>query len=261
MYFIAMLLTLHPVEKAPPLTIVDGVYAHAALMHTISDADPQAGRALHEMHRHKHLTVAFVEGKPQTALLRLTFMAEDGVTYANLLMNVFATKPHLRLGSKLWHIAGVDLAPSAWTGVQTWADFLAEPVGPALRLAFVTPTAVMKQDGDGKRFTALYPDPVTLFSGLNYRWQALAGPRLPDGLCAILQAGKCLVSSYQLQTQTFRTAERTQIGFCGWVVYECRPLGREYLRALNALARLAVFTGVGYQTARGMGAVRVTSAS
>jgi len=261
MYFVAMLLTLHPENEAPPLTVADGVYAHAALMQALSAIDAEAGRQLHEMRRHKHLTVAFVEGDQTFSNLRLTFMAEDGVAYVNLLVNALATNPVLRLGKNCWRIVGIELAPSTWSGVQTWADLLAEPFGPYLHITFVTPTAFMKQDGDGCRFTALYPDPVTLFSGLIHRWQALTGPSLPEGLLPFLQAGKCLISSYHLQTQKFQTAERTQLGFCGWAAYEYASLASEYLAPLNALARLAVFTGVGYQTARGMGAVRVTIAS
>lgn len=261
MYFVALLLTLQPENEAPPLTVADGVYAHAALMQTLSACDAEAGRKLHEMRRHKHLTVAFVEGDRTCSKLRLTLMAEDGVTYANLLVNVFATRPVLRLGRICWRIVGVDLAPSTWSGVQTWADLRSEPFGSYLHITFVTPTAFMKQDGAGCRFTALYPDPVTLFSGLYYRWQALAGPPLPEGFLPFLQTGKCLISSYHLQTHKFHTVERTQLGFSGWIVYESASRTGEYLAPLNALARLAVFTGVGYQTARGMGAVRVTIAS
>lgn len=261
MYFVAMVLTLQPVNQAPPLTAADGVYAHAALLHTLSEANPEAGRVLHEMRRHKHMTTAFVEAERQYALLRLTFMAKEGVAYANLLLNALDKQPLLRLGSQLWRIVSIDLSPSTWSGVRTWADFSAEPTGPYLHITFATTTAIMKLDGERKRFTALYPDPATLFTGLLYRWQALDGPPLPDGLFAYLQAGKCLISSYHLQTAKFQTAERVQLGFRGWVVYECSLHDGDYLRSLNALARLAVFTGVGYQTARGMGAVRVTISS
>jgi CRISPR/Cas system endoribonuclease Cas6 (RAMP superfamily) len=67
-----------------------------------------------------------------------------------------------------------------------------------------------------------------------------------------------VVANYRLRTVEFRTQERTQIGFVGWAVYECRKLEAAHVSALNALARLAFFTGVGYQTARGMGAVKTT---
>jgi hypothetical protein len=56
-----MLLKLHPVGEAPPLSVSDGVYAHAALLHTISTADAKAGRVLHEMHHQKWMTLALLE--------------------------------------------------------------------------------------------------------------------------------------------------------------------------------------------------------
>ncbi len=68
-----------------------------------------------------------------------------------------------------------------------------------------------------------------------------------------------MVSRHKLRTVQFRTKERTQIGFVGQVVYECRKKEVECVAALNSLAQLAHFTGVGYQTARGMGAVQVVT--
>jgi CRISPR-associated endoribonuclease Cas6 len=258
MYFVAMLMTLRPEHQASPLTVADGVFAHAALFHALSGVDSEAGRALHEMRRHKHLTVAVVESKPQHSTLRLTFMGEEGVTYANLLLTALERCSLLRFGSASWRIASVDLSPTVWSGVQTWADFSASPASPYLQVTFVTPTAIMKLDGDRQRFTALYPEPLAFFSGLLRRWQALEGPSLPEGLLPFLQAGKCLISGYELRTEKFQTPERTQLGFRGWVTYESAPHAEAYVVALHALARLAPFTGVGYQTARGMGAVRVS---
>jgi len=98
MYFVALLLKLHPRDKAPPPSVSDGVYAHAALLHIISSADAKAGQALHEMHHQKRLTVALLREKHRPAL-RLTFMAEEGLTYAHLLLNRLAQEPLLRLGS------------------------------------------------------------------------------------------------------------------------------------------------------------------
>lgn len=84
---------------------------------------------------------------------------------------------------------------------------------------------------------------------------------MPEGLSTFLEAGKCFISGYKLQTEQFQTTERTQIGFRGWVTYTYPTQAEQYLGTLTALARLATFTGVGYQTARGMGAVRVSRAS
>lgn len=259
MYFVAMLLKLYPVDEAPPLSVSEGVYAHAALLHTISSADAKAGRVLHEMHHQKQMTVALLLEKNQPAL-RLTFMAVEGLTYAHLLLNRLAQEPLLRLGSHSWTIEAVDLTPSPWSGVQSWTDLLTPSASPVMRFIFATPTAIMKLAGNGGRFTALYPDPPTLFGGLAWRWRALAGPALPVEVEGLLQSGGCVIAAYALQTTSFRTKERTQLGFEGWVAYECRTHNREAIRSLNALARLAFFTGVGYQTMRGMGAVQVQMA-
>lgn len=256
MYFVAMLLQLHPVEKAPPLSVADGVYAHAALLHTISSVDADAGRQLHEMHHQKRMTIALLVERHQP-VLRLTFMAEEGLSYAHLLLNRLVQEPVLRLGCHSWAIEAVDLTSSPWTGVQSWADLLTESASPVMRFTFATPTAIMKQDGNGGRFTALYPDPLTIFGGLAWRWRSLAGPTVPAEIESFLQHGGCVIAAYALQTTAFQTQERTQIGFQGWVIYECRQRDVAVLSTLNALARLAFFTGVGYQTMRGMGTVQV----
>lgn len=259
MYFVAMLLKLHPVNEVPPLTVADGVYAHAALLHTLSRADAEAGRVLHRMQHQKRMTLALlVERRRPT--LRLTFMTEEGLTYAHLLLNRLAQEPVLRLGCHSWAIEAVDLTPSPWSGVQAWTDLLTPSASPMIRFTFATPTAIMKQADNGARFTALYPDPLTLFGGLAWRWRALAGPALPAEIAGFLQGGGCVIAAYALQTTSFRTQERTQLGFQGWVAYECRTRDLTVLRTLNALARLAFFTGVGYQTMRGMGAVKVQMA-
>ena len=89
-------------------------------------------------------------------------------------------------------------------------------------MIFVTPAAITKSNGNGGRFSSLFPEPVDIFRGLNRRWQSLEGPELPDDLEKFVQAGGCVVSNYSLRAIEFQTPERTQIGFLGWVVYECR---------------------------------------
>jgi len=255
-YFVAMTLPLQPQAHRASLTVADGVYVHAAIHHAISGVDADLGRALHDMRRHKRMTVALVGNSRKAATLRLTFMASDGLAYANTLVNALSARPALRLGQTVCDVGSADLTSSDWAGMGTWADLMAGPTGRYIRLAFLTPTAITKRDANGGRFTALYPEPGDVFSGLARRWQALVGPALPDDLDQFVQGGGCVVSGYRLHTVQFRTPERTQIGFTGWVVYECRKDSAGQMAALNALARLAFFTGVGYQTARGMGAVQ-----
>jgi CRISPR-associated endoribonuclease Cas6 len=174
-------------------------------------------------------------------------------------MNALSAHPTLRLGKTVCDLGSVDLTGSEWTGVSTWADLAPPTTGRHIHFTFATPTAINKRgDNPGDRFTSLYPEPLDLFSGLARRWQALEGPVLPDDLEHFVGAGGCVVADYRLHTVGFRTQERKQKGFMGWVVYECRKDDAMHIAALNALARLAFFTGVGYQTARGMGVARAT---
>ncbi len=233
-----------------------GTYAHAAILHTISSQDEDAGRSLHAARRYKPMTVAIVKGQARTALLRVTFMAQEGLDYAHLLVNALSARPTLRLGDVNCAVKSVSLDDPRWCGVNTWGDLGAGPTGNHVSLRFVTPTAIMKRSGDRGRYTSLFPVPEDIFLGLERRWRALDGPELPEGLDQFIRKGGCVVSRHKLGTDTFSTPKRTQKGFTGWVLYECRKPDGAHAAAISALARLAFFTGVGYQTARGMGAVK-----
>ena len=225
-------------------------------MQAISAADASLGRMLHDMPRNKHVTIAIVRSLRRHALLRLTFMTEDGLAYANALCNFLPQRPCLRLGDTLCEIEAVDLNDPIWCGVSTWADLTTGDAGNYIRMKFCTPTAFTKDDGAGKRFTALCPDPRDVFGSLARRWRALEGPPMASGLEQFLESGGCVIAGYSLHTVTFKTAERTQVGFVGEVRYEHIKRSTPHTGAINALARLAVFSGVGYQTARGMGVVQ-----
>jgi CRISPR-associated endoribonuclease Cas6 len=257
MYFVALLLKLKLRDRHLKLTVADGVYAHAAILNTLTEVDAEAGRKLHEMRRNKRISIALIESAQDSATLRLTFMAEEGLAYANLLLSKLATYPTLRLGSVIGEVDAVNLADPDWAGVSTWADFVYHHEN-SFQFRFITPTAITKRGHGHRRYVSLYPDPLSVFSGLARRWQALNGPKLPHDLEEFIESGGCVVSRYNLQTIEFSMEGHSQIGFVGRVVYKCRTKDQvEYIAALNALARLAPFTGVGYQTARGMGAVRV----
>jgi CRISPR-associated endoribonuclease Cas6 len=233
-----------------------GMYAHAAILHAISEQDKEAGYTLHAAHRYKPMTVAIVKDNARTALLRVTFMAQEGLAYAHLLVNALSAQPVLRLGDTHSTVKSVSLDDPHWCGVNTWGDLEGGPLGDHISLCFVTPTAIMKRDGDGGRYTSLFPVPEDVFPGLERRWRALNGPELPDGLDRFIYEGGCVVSNHKLGTDLFSTPKRTQKGFTGWVLYECRKPDGAYVAVINALARMAFFTGVGYQTTRGMGAVK-----
>jgi CRISPR-associated endoribonuclease Cas6 len=257
MYFVAMTVELEFENRDQPLTAADGVYAHSAIFNTLSEEDAEAGEILHDMKRHKRIALAIVDSDAHTAQLRLSFMAKDGLAHFNSLANALATRPRLQIGKTTCSVNGIDLVDSEWSAISTWADLLSGPHGQYITFSFTTPTAIAKSDGNGNRFFSLFPIPLDIFSGLARRWQALEGPALPEDLEDFIYAGGFVVTRHRLRTTSFRTSRRTQIGFTGSVTYTFLEDDVSCVAALNSLARLAAFTGVGYQTARGMGAVRV----
>ena len=168
----------------------------------------------------------------------------------------FQRSRSIRLGKTQWSVKDALLSGSEWAGVSTWADIVRSCSGLRLQYTFATPTAFTKGTGKGDRVMSLYPSPEDLFSGLERRWASLGGPELPKSLLDFVKAGGCIVTAHHLHTVISKTSERTQVGFLGDVTYECMYDEAKYVNALKALTRFAFYSGVGYQTARGMGAVK-----
>jgi CRISPR-associated endoribonuclease Cas6 len=213
------------------------------------------------MKGNKPLSIALEEISHRDAKLRVNFMDESGQAYILSLMQAIYEQPNLRLGDVNCIVSGVghlvDRVIPSCCKLQTWNDLVNGSSKHCMFFNFMTPTAFNKCDEDGNRFTWLFPTTVELFTGLARRWRSLSGPSLPNSLEEYIFGGGCLVSSHELKTVKFNTKERTQIGFIGRVTYECRKNDPANINALNSLTRMSFFTGVGYQTARGMGAVRV----
>lgn len=257
MYFIGILIGLDIPDPAIRLTATHGIYAHAAIMSAISAIDAEAGRTLHDMKRHKRLTLAALHEKGKQPALRLTFFTEAGLAYANKLINALAKNPTLALGGLTCRVSGVDLSDQAWAGVRTWSDFVVEKPSARLGFRFITPTAFTKKDKDGKRFMSVLPEPLDIFNGLSRRWKTWGGPPLAEGLEDFIKSGGIVIASHWLSTLEFDDVKHPQIGFVGQVVYLCRTTDRAMLKTINGLAHIAPFVGVGYQTSRGMGTVQV----
>ena len=187
----------------------------------------------------------------------MTFSDDEVFPGLQALVSALSKEPIIRLGRRNCRIDQVTTSGNDLSSVQTWADITAPTSCPYISFEFRTPTAITIRDDQDRRFVALFPDPYAMFSGLVRRWNNLSGPPLPETLDVYLKTGGCVVSSYESKTVKFDTKNRTQIGFIGRFIYECRKFEKEHVHAVNNLARLAFFTGVGYQTARGMGSVKI----
>jgi hypothetical protein len=101
------------------------------------------------------------------------------------------------------------------------------------------------------------PDPQTLFTSALRHWRLLDGPLLPYTGTRMAQVAKCVVSEYRLETADYILAGHAHPGFLGWIEYVCRTRESSVIVSLNALARLAFFSGSGYLTERGLGVTAV----
>lgn len=256
MNFVSLVVNLHPKDKYKPLDYSAGVYAHAAVFKALSSYDPVTGQYLHDMAHYKKISIALLTGSKRTPKLRLTLIDDNGISYTNTVINALAQQQTLQLGRQNFTIGNIKLDNTSWAAVATWTDLWDDAPRKFIRFLFMTPTAFTKR-ARNEKFYSLFPTPVNVFTGLTRKWRVLNGPTLPDGLLDWITGGGCVVAEHRLETKNFRVNQWTQIGFIGTITYEILGENDVYTRALNGLAKLAFFTGIGCQTARGMGLTQV----
>jgi len=142
---------------------------------------------------------------------------------------------------------------SPWACLTSFSNLLASAGRERkLRLAFLSPTTFRSA---GQR-NLLFPRPSLVFGSLLAKWNAHA----PASLSIDLREedlSRIRVSGYQLVTRMLDFGSYQELGFCGRVTYECHAdLPDGQVRALNALAAFAFFSGVGAKTTMGMGQCR-----
>lgn len=259
MFFISITVDLESKQCPPASYLQLSVFAHAAVMNLISSIDSALGRRFHDCARNKPMSLAVVSLKSQRITLRVSFMGQHGMQAANALALALTQTDHLTLGHNRWQIAGFHCSGHPWAATSTWTD-LTEPCSARwIEFSFASPTAFSKNDGRNSRFVSVLPEPLDVFSSLLQRWNGLEGPPMPSNLASYVQRGGCRVSDVEIRCITTQLQERTQKGFVGRVTYEVSDKEPACAIAIHQLGRLAFFSGVGYQTARGMGAVRTHS--
>lgn len=257
MNFISMVVDLEPpVKEARMEYLQESIHAHAALMSLISAADAELGRRLHDTQRNKPFTLSMFSGPAKRVFLRLTFFGGESLYLAEAATNLLVRTDTLTLGQQGWSVGNIRTYGLPWTAIATWSDILAPSNAAKVTFSFDTLTAFIKKNDRGARIVSKEPDPKTLFRGLAWKWRSIGGEPLPATFDDYLSSDGCVIATRKLKKGFVKLAERSQIGFLGSVTYECRIPDRACITAINRLAKMAYFTGCGYQVCRGMGSVR-----
>lgn len=271
---ISLLLTLTP--EAPATLPADlGRAAQAETLTRLAQVDPALAEAIHAGDGPKPLTCSgLVADEPEAGprhpadsvsvrpgaryFMRMTGLVEpvSRALYAGL---VERPPVHWALHGQPFHVleAVCDPARDAWTG-QTSCENLAaaalqrgDHLPRTVTLEFVSPTAFKSQD-----MQLPVPLPGLVFGSLVERWNAFSTVALDPDLRRFANE-RVAISRYWLESKPVPTkGGALRIGGVGQVTYTALDDDRYALAALNILADFALYSGVGVQTATGMGQCR-----
>ncbi|MBE7471291.1 MAG: CRISPR-associated protein Cas6 [Anaerolineae bacterium] len=274
-----------PAEANLPANL--GRAGQSLLLRLIGGREPALAQELHQAERARPYTVSnLVLGKRaggslhaqagQSGWLRFTGLTE--AVSRHLLALAQQPPESVELDGYQFQVSGATLDPAVhpWAGQITYQDLAAPYLlggraspGSTLRLEFASPTTFRSQG----RFLPL-PQPELVFGSLLDRWQTFAPIALhPDTRRFAAEA--VVLSRYELRTRGMPYVKAgtrgggearsggeqaghypTIIGFTGRVIFAVLNRDRYWLNVLHLLAAFAFYSGVGYQTAAGLGQVR-----
>lgn len=242
---------------------------YAATLARLHKADPALAAAVHGAGGPKPITCSGLLNAPaarqDTAIkagapyyVRITGLSPE---VSAALEAVLLTDP-----PRVWeldrHVFAVqeavcDAATNAWTGRTTYAGLAAQPglfaerLSRQVSLRFASPTA-FKSSG----LTVPIPLPGLVFGSLVDRWNAFSPIALsPD--TRRFGEEMTAVSRYKLHSAPVAQKDQgLRIGGVGDVTYTALGGDRYWLGVLHMLAGYALYSGVGVQTATGMGQTR-----
>ncbi len=291
----SLLLRLHPTEQGF-VSASAGSQVQAAFLGLIRQSDPALSEWLHAPNQRRPYTVSLLQGfyhvhaaqlsdamaanQPlpitprQMYWLRITMLDAEvfGSCVRHLLLK--GNTLTLRVGDAHFNIGRVITAPEPHQEASSWAAYSSfaklyteEPAQKRYEFEFATPTAFSKGQKAWGKHLLLFPTPATVFESLARQWDLFAPAHLrlsAQGLTPKELEDWCeenvIVSQYTLSTRYLSSSKFGHVGFQGRTTYEVKgnPTAR-VARWLSPLARLALFSGVGYKTTMGMGQARCIS--
>ena len=255
-----------PAGGTLPVTL--GRAVRAQFLEWVAARQPSMAQALHDGQGPKPYTVSNLtlgrrdEGgqlsfrKGERGWLRITGLTQE---VSELLADLTGDPPaQLTLQRRSLTVGGASLTGHPWAGYTNYqelaAPFLLQAHGQlpeTIGLEFVTPTTF---SSSGQNVPL--PIPRLVFESLFNRWQAFAPIELHPELGRVI-AEQVVVNRFDIHSRGVPSKGAVQIGFEGQVTFEM--LGRPdwyWLNLLHLLAAFAFYSGVGYQTATGLGQAR-----
>jgi CRISPR-associated endoribonuclease Cas6 len=254
-------------QQVAPLGQTLGRSLHAVLLRLIAEVDPALATALHADAKTKPFTVSMLQGRFVTRngrqiatpdeiyQVRYTVLSDEVFgALSNILLGKYMYKEPVRLDGNLFDIAEIVVRPELSDGWARLDDFeslwnRAED-SDRITLDFASPTTFRTGD-----VNLLFPLPVSVFGGLMRKWEAFAPIALPAELGAFI-AEHLVVERYRLETRVVAYDNHQYNGFVGTCQFRVLGDRSEQGRAINALADLALFTGIGQKTTQGLGQTR-----
>jgi len=272
LYSIVLILT--PTAKVT-VGATMGHQAHAAFLQTVREVDPALAEALHAPElRVRPFTVSPLRGLPRAREGRvgldpgrdywLRFTALQPRIYERFMARFLrgGAHPLLRLGRAELLIKEIRTTPGShpWAGYTSWAQLIGEAGSSSeIALAFATPTAFGFGQKAWGKMSVVLPEPTLVFGSLARSWNALTPPPLHvdrSALRACVEENVVVSRIDGLRTHVLQFRRAPQIGFVGRVTYRLMAPDVPMQACLNALAELALYTGVGSKTTMGMGQAR-----
>jgi hypothetical protein len=263
MAFLAFVLPLSPLASVSPETserraVNKQEHSWASWEETLSCSLLQQGRTTPA-----HVLCATLSDEYHPLALRITTLGEMAMPSVPLDLSALTTRLALRVGGQCYHVREVLLSGTPWAGLSTWADLLSPPHPPTIWLHLGSPLVLPKGPSVVKGRVYHFPAPRPVFAELAERWQELGGPPLPmspNALLPLLEDGSIVLTAYHLRARAMQLDGSVRASFSGWLSYQCRAPSEALRATFVALARFAFFAGVGTETARGMGATRISFA-
>lgn len=247
------MLKLRPVGE-PSAATAHAYHNYALLLDLLRRASPELATRVHNADSVKPVTASARQGGKEP-WIRFSFLTEPIFAHLAHAVQRTAADAPVTLGGDRFEIIELATHPKAspWARCDDFARILERAgAGRSVTLRFHSATAFRSS---GRNI--VLPQPELVFGSLIARWNAYSDITIPDATAEELLAG-LVVSGHNLGTRLIDFGTYRQIGFVGKCTFELKGKpSPDAVRALNALADFAFYSGVGAKTTMGMGQTRL----